>query len=94
MTFTLIASWIACGIVAAGIFFNHFQRSYPEQAWPSRRTDLGAGILFGVFGPFSMVTAFFLSGFKLPDFTGISEEESWAAFHRRHPHLPREYWLR
>lgn len=61
MIWMAIAAWFACGIVASG-----FSNAYEKARWPAiydGRVDLGANLLWAIFGPFSLVVIFFDTGF-------------------------------
>lgn len=61
ITGVILAAWLVCGIVAAGIGNAYFSTKYPtcegrqELAW-----NLGYGLLGG---PMALLAAFFQSGF-------------------------------
>lgn len=62
----LVACWLPCSIICAGLFFAHVRKKY-SQAGDSPREDLGmavaVGSLYGIIGPLGVVIAFLLTGF-------------------------------
>jgi len=63
MNLIFIMFWAVCGFITYGISFAYLQRtSPPKMARDEYWEDMGFSMLWGLFGPVSLLIAFFLSG--------------------------------
>ena len=58
-----VLGWIACGMLAYGMTFAHFQRGYPSIAAKNRRQDVAYATFLGLLGPVGLFIALLHSGF-------------------------------
>lgn len=64
MIYWIIAGWLCCAVLSAGIYFAHFQEKFPTIAKQQYRQDLAMAWMWGLFfAPMSLVLGIFLSGF-------------------------------
>ncbi len=60
--------WIICGIIHYGLWFAHFQRSYPNIAKNRYKTDMMIGAITTLLGPIALsatlLCGFYKQGFK------------------------------
>jgi len=56
--FCIVAGWIVCGVISAGIDLADFEGDYPPQSYLEHRNNLGSAYLFGCGGPITMLLGF------------------------------------
>lgn len=62
-----VLGYILSGIIGGKLFFNHFQKMYPNFAERDRDEDVGFAVMVGLAGPVGLVvTVFFVLKDKAP----------------------------
>jgi len=54
--------WLACGYIVAAASLAYFQREYPFIARAEVKSDWRFGLVMGCFGPFTLVSGFWVTG--------------------------------
>lgn len=52
---TIVAGWLACGVVVAGYWYAYFQREFPSLAADHERKDWWSAMIAMSFGPCGLV---------------------------------------
>jgi len=74
-----IAVWLACGVIAAGIWVAYFRGKFPKLD-DDYRESLAQALLWGFFGgPVALLLGFFLSGFLMYGWTLLPPKRRAAA---------------
>ncbi len=59
-----LVGWVACGVIAYGLVFAHFQQKWPLNAQAGLWNDRGFAALVSISGPLGLSVVFFKGWFS------------------------------